>query len=296
MADTSSLLKRVLFEIEKNIKNKINAMSLAETVAISSVHLQRLFRLAFEKPIASYIRSRKLAVSLESLLKTDLRIIDIAEEYGFEYEQSYTRAFKREYGVAPSEARLAGSIIKIVPPLHLIEKNKMGDGLFFGPELVMVPKFHVVGRFHKVPFTDSIEITPRVAKDFWINDRRNIENRLGNDVYIGLTRYPTPITDFSYYLPSVQVNKPENYPKGLYADTFPASLCAKFHYVSKYHYFDLSEDVSLAMYNAIAAYRISKDAKYELLSDKVHFERISKDDFDGTYYKLEWFSPVVEKR
>jgi len=97
MSDTYKLLDRVLFEVEENIKNKITTISLAKTVALASVQFQRLFRLAFETPITSYIRSRKLAASLESLLKMDFKVIDIAKEYGF----------------TPNEARSAGHIISI---------------------------------------------------------------------------------------------------------------------------------------------------------------------------------------
>ena len=294
--DTYNYLQHILLEIEASIKTKLTAASLAKTVALSPVHLQRLFRLAFEQPLAGYIRSRKLAASLASLLKSDLRIIDIAKEYGFEYEQSYIRAFKREYGLTPHEVRAQGHIAKIVPPLHLMAHNKVGDGLFFGPEFVMVPTFHVVGRLHKVPFVVSDQMASQVAKDFWTQDRPRIPNRLGDDVYVGLTRCPTPVTDFSYYLPSVPVNKPERCPAGLTADTFPAALCARFHYIGRHHYFDLNADVARAMYAAIDAYETDANAKYVFTEDLVYFERIAKGDYDGTYCKMEWFAPVVEKR
>ncbi|MCL2753255.1 MAG: helix-turn-helix domain-containing protein [Defluviitaleaceae bacterium] len=295
MTNAYQILECVLLEIEENIKNKINAASLAKSAAMSSVHLQRLFRLAFEQPIASYIRSRKLAASLESLLKTNFRVVDIAEEYGFDYERSYIRAFKREFGFTPSEVRLSGRILKIVPPLQLIEKNKMGDGLFFGSELVMVPTFDVVGRLHKVPFAQSIEMAPRVAKDFWDNDRETIENRMGDDIYIGLTYYPEQITDFSYYLPSVPVTNLKNIPEKLHTYTFAASLCAKFHYIGQHHYLELNENVAKEMYQAIGEYHNSKDAVYSLINRREHFERIDKNDYDGVFCKMEWFTPVIKK-
>lgn len=294
MFDSYALLKLVLFEIEKNIKDKVNANSLAKAAALSPSHLQRLFRLAFEKPLASYIRSRKLAASIEVLLKTELRVIDIAEEYGFGYEQSYIRAFKREYGMTPGEARSCSQIIRIVPPLLLLEKNKMGDGLFFGPEFVMVPEFHMVGRLHQMPYDKSLEEAPKAAKHFWLNDRETIINRLGDDVYIGLTRIPRDDTGYSYYLPSVPVHKSKNPPQGLHNDVFSASLCAKFHYIGRHHYFDLNRDIAKGMYKSISAYA-GDDGRYTLSVDSPYFERIDKSDYDGVFCKLEWFTPVTEK-
>jgi len=292
---TYNLLERVLHDIEGGAKSRLTAAELARDAALSSVHLQRLFRLAFEQPIAGYIRSRKLAASLTALLTTDLRVIDIAVEYGFGYEQSYIRAFKREYGYTPGEVRQAGRIVKVAPPLQLVKHNMVGDGLFFGPEFVMVPTFHMVGHLYKVPFAQSIEMAPRVARDFWDNDRQHIANRLGDDIYIGLTRIPEEITDFSYYMPSVPVHDPRNPPVGLHTDTFPASLCAKFHYIGQHHYFDLNADVAEAMYDAIDAYAEKSDAGYQLSDNSIYFERIDKANYDGTFCKLEWFTPAKEK-
>jgi len=105
-----NLLESVLIDIEKGVKEGINLNTLAEKYALSERHLRRLFKFAFKQTLAGYIRSRKLAVSLDDLLKTNSTLFDIALEYGFEYEQSYRRAFKHEFGITPGEYRKAGHI------------------------------------------------------------------------------------------------------------------------------------------------------------------------------------------
>jgi AraC family transcriptional regulator len=102
------LLENVLLDIEKGVKEGINLNTLAEKYALSERHLRRLFKFAFKQTLAGYIRSRKLAVSLDDLLKTNSTLFDIALDYGFEYEQSYRRAFKHEFGITPGEYRKAG--------------------------------------------------------------------------------------------------------------------------------------------------------------------------------------------
>ena len=290
MLNTYELLEHVLSEIEKNIKDKINAKSLAKTTAISPAHLQRLFRLVFERPLANYIRSRKLAASLEALLKTDLKVIDIAGEYGFEYEQSYIRAFKREFGTTPGEARLAGHILKVTPPLLLAGKNKVGDNLIFGPDIVMVPGFSVVGRPHILPKRRS-EDAPKVGKQFWFNDRESIPHKTENSVYIGLTRI---MDGQNCYMPSVPVKKIGHIPHGLEAYTFSPSLCARFRYIGQHHYFDISSKVAGGMFEAIDAYNNDETPGYILISE-LSFEKISEADYDGVFCKMEWFAPVLEK-
>jgi len=101
--------------------------------------LRRLFSFAFNRPISGYIRSRALSESLNDLLNTDKNISDIALEYGFDYENSYSRSFKREFGISPDNLRKSKQIVKIQPPLHLFDENKLDDNALFGPEFVIVP-------------------------------------------------------------------------------------------------------------------------------------------------------------
>jgi AraC-like DNA-binding protein len=117
----NELLESVLIEIERNLKGYISDFVLADKFSLSKGHLCRLFRLAFGRPLGAYIRSRKLSASIEDLLNTDMNIIDIGSEYGFDYEQSYIRAFKREFGITPGGLRKNGQIVKITPPF--IQKN-----------------------------------------------------------------------------------------------------------------------------------------------------------------------------
>jgi len=99
------LLKNVLTDIEENVKGGINIDVIAKKHTLSEGHLQRLFRLACDQSLGFYIRSYKLAASINDLLNTDSNILDIALGYGFNYEQSYIRAFKREFGITPGKLR-----------------------------------------------------------------------------------------------------------------------------------------------------------------------------------------------
>jgi AraC family transcriptional regulator len=105
MIRTYDLLENVLIDIEKGVRNGINTDIIAKKHALSESHLQKLFRLSFNQSLGFYIRLCKLAASIDDLLNTDLNIIDIALVYNFEYEQSYIRAFKREFGITPGKFR-----------------------------------------------------------------------------------------------------------------------------------------------------------------------------------------------
>ena len=290
------LLENLLTEIEKGIREGINTDILAQKFSLSERHLRRLFTFAFNQPLAGYIRSRKLAASLDDLLKTEFNILDISLEYDFDYEWSYIRAFKREFGVTPGDYRKSGQIVKVKPPLHLFDENKMPDGLFFGPDIVMVPRFHVAGKLHRIPSSDSITLAPEAAKAFWLNERSKIKTAKNGDVYIGLTRYNENDKGFNEYLTSVQVDNFKGMPQGFSKDTFEASLCAKFRYIGQHHYSEINRNVARSMYEAIMKFTHAEHSNYRLLNDKVFFERIDTSLYDGTYCQMEWYAPVAEKK
>lgn len=101
----NEILNDVLFTIENKLREDLSADILAKKYALSKRHLERIFKYAFNVNIGSYIRSRRLASSLNDLLKTNNKVLDIALEYCFEFEPSYIRSFKREFGITPGEFR-----------------------------------------------------------------------------------------------------------------------------------------------------------------------------------------------
>jgi AraC family transcriptional regulator len=289
------LLEGVVNEIENRVREDINADFLAENIGISSVHLQRLFKFAFKKPLGSYIRSRKLTASLESLLNTSSSLLDIALDYGFGYEQSYIRAFKQEFGVTPGTVRRKNQMVKITYPLNLLGAKLLDNGIMFEPEIIMVPQFHVIGRKHQIPYSDSIELAPKAAKHFWANDRMKITNPIKSNVYIGLTRTAGIDADYTWYLPSIQVKTLKKIPEGLEGFTFSPTLCAMFCYMGQHHYYDINRNKAKNMYSAIEKFfDCEYGREFSRVSD-MYFERIDTETYDGGYCQMEWFTPIKTK-
>ena len=294
------LLENVLNDIERGIRTDIGSEELAKKYDISERHLRRLFRFAFKQPLCGYLRSRKLAVSLEDLLTSEKNVLDIAVDYGFGYEQSYIRAFKREFGTTPGDLRKSGQIVKVRPPLHLFDEHKLPDGVLFGPDIVMVPKFHIIGKPGLVPFAESVSLAPKMAKDFWHNERSLIKNVKNPNVYIGFTSNIDPEAGSSEYMPSIMVENLNGVPPGLSGKTFDSTLCARFRYIGQHHYYEINRTVAAAMYEAMRKFINDENepevhAKYTLQVDRLFFEKIDISLYDGTYCQMEWFSPVVEK-
>jgi len=289
------LLENVLIDIEKGLKESINPAVIADNYSLSEGHLRRLFKFAFKQNIAGYIRSRKLSASLDDLLNTDTNVLDIAFNYGYSYEQTYIRAFKEEFGLLPGKLRKTKQIVKIKPPLHIFDENKLKEGVIFNPEIVMVPEFFIAGNSQIIPFDKSLTLAPKAAIEFWENDKKHIKGANPN-VFIGLTCNINQEEKYSEYITSVQVKNFNNVPKAYRKYTFNSCLCARFRYIGQHHYYNINRRIAGEMYNVIGKYVNNKHQKYTLLNDKVYFEKIDINNYDGKYCQLEWFTPVVEKK
>jgi len=58
-----------------------------------------------------------------------------------------------------------------------LEENKLDDGVFIGPDIVMIPPFHIIGKCHRVPFENSVDMIPELGRQFLENERKQIKNR-----------------------------------------------------------------------------------------------------------------------
>ncbi|NUU79035.1 helix-turn-helix domain-containing protein [Paenibacillus xylanilyticus] len=290
-----NILSELLSRIEEVVSGTSETDYLND-LPISIVHLRRLFKFAFGVPLQSYIRSRKLAFSLEDLMQTEKRVLDIAIDCGYEHEQTYIRAFKREYGMTPGECRDSGKNIHVTAPIHLFPKNDVCGNLIYGPEMVMIPSFHVMGRMYQIEIAESPTEAPEAAKQFWWGKRHEVPNPIEPNIYYGLTRTPDPSLSWTYYLPSMRVTDLNNIPDGFVGDTVPASMCVSFRYVGNHHYEEINQLRAEALYAAIDRLAKEHNGKFDLLDGDFFFEKVDLDAYDGEYCQMEWFAPIRVNR
>lgn len=277
---------QTLFQyIEENLDRKIDIDDAARAAGFSASHLHRLFTFAYGISVADYIRKRKLSSCLPSLLERDKSILEIAMDCGFEYEQSFSRAFKAEFGITPGRYRAARLVLEITLPIQDFG-YACGQGLLFGPEFVMVPKITLVGTEHDIPYRDSVWLCPNVALDFWDHQRQKIQAAAKDNIFYGLTHHLGKGYSYSKYMTAVEVHQPGNIPEGMKEDSFGGYPCMKFHYIGKHHYREISQKTARDMYAAIGKYCNQADPPAEM-----HLERIDISEYDGEYCLFEYFQP-----
>jgi AraC-like DNA-binding protein len=114
--DRSAVDYAILLSIKRFIEQGLSDSSLRAEVICSHFGMSRskLYRL-FEPlgGVADYIRGRRLRRSARDLLdpaQSKRRIYEIAHTWGFGRQGDYGRAFRRQYGISPREARAAGML------------------------------------------------------------------------------------------------------------------------------------------------------------------------------------------
>lgn len=121
-------IQKAIDYVEENITDEIDYEEAAKCAYASSFHFQRVFGILCGFSLGDYIRMRRLSLAGEELSKGGAKIIDIALKYGYDTPESFSRAFTRFHGIAPSEAKHGGKVRILTPlsvKLTLTGGNKM---------------------------------------------------------------------------------------------------------------------------------------------------------------------------
>ena len=96
-----SVLKVMLY-IEENYKDDLTLEELAKTASFSKYHFHRIFKHITNETISDYIRRIRLQ-STTLKLKSKENITSIALNSGYETNSSFSKAFKKHFGLSPKE-------------------------------------------------------------------------------------------------------------------------------------------------------------------------------------------------
>lgn len=285
-------MKQLVEGIEASLRSRATLEDLAAASHVSKFHLHRAFRRITGYSVMNYVRSRKLAASLQELLGSGLRIADIAQEYGFEHHQSYIRAFKREFGMTPQEFRGGQSPLSIVEKIDPGEWEEAGAGLIIKPQIMVKPAFRLVGVRQWVDEADNRlhQSANRAGQEFFFRERHRVPYPVNPDVYIGLTRVPEEYKGVTSYMPSLEVSRLEDIPEGMTADTVPAHKYAVFKYIGMHG----PEQVSSATLSYLWQY-VFRDwmPRFDRgKADRLSFERIDSGIADEHYCEVELYYPL----
>jgi len=97
-------INKVLKYIDDNLNKDLSLEKLSAIAYYSPFHLHRLFKAYTNETLNSFINRKRIEKTASLLIhEKDITITELALNYGFNSNSSFSRAFKKSYGVSPSE-------------------------------------------------------------------------------------------------------------------------------------------------------------------------------------------------
>ena len=111
-------MNTVIDYVERNLCDSISQREISKIIASPYNVFERSFAQITGIPLSEYIRRRKLTCAAYEIQNTDKRILDIAQQYGYESADAFTVAFKRTHGIPPNMVRKKNIYLKFYSRLH----------------------------------------------------------------------------------------------------------------------------------------------------------------------------------
>lgn len=285
-------LQNAIDYVEANITGEIDFEEAAKKAYSSTFHFQRVFGILCGFSLGDYIRMRRLSLAGEELSKGNAKIIEIALKYGYDTPESFSRAFTRFHGIAPSEAKHSGNV-KIFTPLSV--KLTLTGGSKMDYRIEKRDAFHVVCKRKRVGKPQSANATHDINAMWQECGADGTLERLvsympQNPVMKGLLGIC-----FSYALDA------KRFPYGIGVEydgrkiddnfeivTIPANTYAVFTSKGK------MPDAFIDTYNRIVTEFFPQSSQYEY-AENVEFEVYSSANTSDPNYKCEIWIAVKEK-
>ncbi len=105
--------------MEEHLCEDISVEAVASHVYSSYSNFSRIFYLITGVTLTEYIRNRRLSLAGRELLTTDAKVIDVALKYQYDTPESFSKAFSRFHGIAPSEAKRNGGVLEFFYPFSI---------------------------------------------------------------------------------------------------------------------------------------------------------------------------------
>jgi len=103
--------------IEEHLADEIDYEQLARIACCSAYHYQRMFTYMAGITLAEYIRRRRMSLAAVDLQGGSMKILDVAEKYGYRSPTAFNRAFQAFHGIAPSSVKNEGVPVKSYSPI-----------------------------------------------------------------------------------------------------------------------------------------------------------------------------------
>ncbi|MFD6442667.1 effector binding domain-containing protein [Peribacillus sp. NPDC060186] len=98
-------IQKAINYMEEHLLDDLTIESISRQANASAFHFQRTFTILTDISVGEYVRRRRLTLAAQEISRTNCKVIDLAYKYGYDTPEAFSKAFRRQHGVSPSEAR-----------------------------------------------------------------------------------------------------------------------------------------------------------------------------------------------
>lgn len=133
--------------IEQHLKEPIRISDAADEAGFSLYHFTRIFNSVTGHSPYDYLMRRRLSESAKELARSNRKIIDIALDYQFNSPETFSRAFRKMFGILPNQVKREGTLSDLVlrSAIRYEYLEYIHQGEFPHPQWVERPALHLAG-------------------------------------------------------------------------------------------------------------------------------------------------------
>ena len=143
MENTQLILNAVNFAKENATDNGISVEAVAKNAGFSIDYFNRIFLSHTGFTVTGYISYIRLKHAAFLLRTTDKSVLDIALQIGYDSHEGFTKAFKKKYGVTPSEYR-SDNKTKMMSMAEITDKTVAHRFVHKNPDFKLVDANEVI--------------------------------------------------------------------------------------------------------------------------------------------------------
>lgn len=179
-------LQRAIDYTEEHLLDNLATGDIAKQAHVSEFHFQRIFTILTGITLGEYIRRRRLTLAAQELSNTSNRIIDIALKYGYDTPKSFSKAFRRQHGLTPSQARNNSGKLKSYNRLTIQVTLKGAEPMKY--KIIERESFQVVGIKRELSCANGENLTeiPKMWADVHSDGTNDLLFKLNNGVIKGV--------------------------------------------------------------------------------------------------------------
>lgn len=148
MSERRTAVQRMAAWIENHVTEPTTLTEMARSIGYSPTYCSAMFHLHTGMTLREYTMQRRLYHAAMEIRDTDARLIDVAMVYGYSSHEALTAAFRRMYGIAPTDYRQSKRLIHLPLPIQP-EKTQGGEFVLTNPNIRVeyIPAHKYLGVF-----------------------------------------------------------------------------------------------------------------------------------------------------